>query len=148
MQRSLDKAIAMFLHVVGGLLVILGLVHLAATPHIPALLNGSSREVYQRSVGPMLLNHVLVGILLLPLGYTTWLGAAAATRGEQWARRVLIVNAAVLLALPVSIAALMRQPEYFAAPLFVAGVVLVAVISLLMIMAIWLLARAPRAARH
>jgi hypothetical protein len=97
MQICLNKVIAMFLRGVGGLLVALGLVHLAATPHIPALLHGSSREVYQRAVGPTLLNHVLVGILLLPLGYTTWLAAAAAARGEQWARRVLTVNAFGLL---------------------------------------------------
>ena len=142
---NLDKAIAMFLRGVGGLLVTLGLVHLAATPHIRALLNGSSREVYQRAVGPTLLNHVLVGFLLLPLGYTTWLAAVAATRGEPWARRVLAINALVLLTLPVSIAACMRQPEYYTAPLFVTGVALVAMISLLMIVALCLLAGRQRA---
>ena len=130
-----------FLRGIGVLLIVLGLVHLAATPHIPDLLNGSPRVVYERAVGPTLLNHVLVGILLLPLGYTTWLAAPAILRGEPWAKRVLVVNAVVLLSLPVSIALFMRRPEYYTSPLFVTGVVLVAIISLLTIAATSLLMR-------
>jgi hypothetical protein len=83
----------------------------------------------------MVLNHVLVGILLLPLGYTTWLAARGAERGEVWARRVLIVNSVVMCALPLSVMVFMRQPEYYTAPLFLCGVGLVAIISVLMIAA-------------
>ena len=68
-RRMADR----LLRAVGALLIILGFVHLAAAPHIPLLLRGSPRAVYQQAVGPTLLNHVLVGILLLPLGYTIWL---------------------------------------------------------------------------
>ena len=137
----LQKIAAGFLRVVGVLVVVLGLVHLVATPHIPALLKGSPRQVYQQAVGPTLLNHVLVGILLLPLGYTTWLAAAASGRAEPWAKRVLVVNAVVLLTLPVSIAVFMRQPEYHTSLLFVTGVGMVLIISLLMLAATCLLMR-------
>src|SRR5271170_2132638 len=95
---------AAFLRAVGLLLIVLGIVHLAATPFIPPLLGESSSGVYQRAVGPTLLNHVLFGILLLPLGYTTWLAAAGQNRNQTWARRVLIVNGIVLLTFPVSLA--------------------------------------------
>ena len=107
-----------FLRAVGLLLVVLGLVHLAATPYIPPLLGDSSSVVYQRAVGPTLLNHVLVGILLLPLGFTTWLAAAVQNRNQTWARRLLVVNGVVLLTFPVSLALFMRRPEYYTAPLF------------------------------
>src|SRR5450755_2877699 len=127
---SLQNTAALFLRAIGLLLVILGFVHLAATPHIPPLLGESSSEVYQRALGPTLLNHVLVGILLLPLGYTTWLAASAQNRNQAWARRVLIVNGMVLLTLPASIAMFMRRPEYYRAPLFLAGVVVVTLLSL------------------
>jgi hypothetical protein len=50
-----------YLQTDGGLLIALGLVHLAATPHMPELLRGSPLVVYERAVGPTLLNHVLVG---------------------------------------------------------------------------------------
>jgi hypothetical protein len=130
-----------FLRAVGLLLIILGVVHLAATPYIPPLLGESSSGVYQRAVGPTLLNHVLFGILLLPLGYTTWLAAAEQNRNAGWARRVLAVNAVALLTFPVSLALFMHRPEYYTAPLFLAAVTLVAVISLLAVVAACLVAR-------
>lgn len=137
-----EEIAAGFLRAVGVLLIVLGLVHSAATPHIRDLLGQSSSEVYQRAVGPTLLNHVLTGILLLPLGYTTWLAAAAQNRNAAWASRVLVVNGIVLLTFPVAIAVFMRRPEYYTAPLFLAGVILVTVISSLTLVAAWLIARA------
>lgn len=139
-MRSREIA-AGFLRGVGLLLIILGLVHSAATPHIPPLLGDSSSEVYQRAVGSTLLNHVLMGILLLPLGYTTWLAAATQNRNATWAKRVLVVNGIVLLTFPASIAVFMRRPEYYTAPLFLTGVILVTVISLLTIVAACLVGR-------
>ena len=133
-----------FLRLIGLLLVLLGVVHLIATPHIPGLLNGSPRRVYQQAVGPTLLNHVLVGILLLPLGFTTWLAAAPEENRRPWARRVLIMNAAVVFTLPISVIVFMRQPQYYTAPLFLTGVGLVALISLLMIAAIILLMKSTK----
>ena len=139
-MRSQEIA-AVFLRTVGVLLVVLGVVHTIATPHIRDLLGDRSTEVYQRAVGPTLLNHVLMGILLLPLGYTTWLAAAAQNRNAAWARRVLMVNGIVLLTLPASIAVFMRRPEYYTAPLFLTGVILVTLISLLTIVAAWMIRR-------
>jgi hypothetical protein len=139
-MRSQEVA-AVFLRAVGVLLVVLGVVHTIATPHIRDLLGDSSSEVYQRAVGPTLLNHVLMGILLLPLGYTTWLAAAAQNRNAAWARRVLLVNGIVLLTLPICLAIFMRRPEYYTAPLFLTGVILVTLISLLTIVAAWMIRR-------
>jgi hypothetical protein len=136
-----EEIAARFLRAADVLLVVLGVVHTIATPHIRDLLGDSSSEVYQRAVGPTLLNHVLMGILLLPLGYTTWLAAAAQNRNAAWARRVLMVNGIVLLTLPASIAVFIRRPEYYTAPLFLTGVILVTVISLLTIVAAWMIKR-------
>jgi hypothetical protein len=133
-----------FLRAVGAMLFVLGLVHLVATPHIPDLLNGSPVPVYERAVGPMLLNHVLVGILLLPLGYTTWLTAASVAGAERWAVRILIANTIAVFTLPLSIAVFMRRPEYYTSPLFLAGVGLVVLISLLMLAAVVVLTQRLR----
>jgi hypothetical protein len=132
---------AAFLRCAGVLLVVLGVVHSIATPHIADLLNGSPTDVYQRAVGPTLLNHVLVGILLLPLGFTTWLASSAGNRSQRWARQVLILNAIIVLTFPVSIALFMRRAEYYHVPLFLAGVALTAAISLLMVVAVSVLIR-------
>jgi hypothetical protein len=141
---SSQKVAERFLRLIGLLLVLLGVVHSIATPHIPQLLNGSPRRVYQQAVGPTLLNHVLVGILLLPLGFTTWLAAAPEENARPWARRVLMMNAAVVFTLPISVVVFMRQPQYYKAPLFLTGVGLVALISLLMIAATVLLMKSTK----
>ena len=144
-MRIGQKVAVQFLRAVGVLLVLLGMVHLIATPHIPSLLRGSPRAVYQQAVGPTLLNHVLVGILLIPLGYTTWLAAAARVRGETWASHVLVVNTLVVFTMPTVVAVFMRRPEYYRAPLFLIGVALVVIIAILMGLATWLSARASAA---
>jgi len=138
---SCQRIAGLFLRIVGGLLIVLGVVHIAATPHIPALLEGSPHGVYERAVGPTVLNHVLAGILLLPLGYTTWLAAGASNLGKEWARRVLLVNTLVVLTMPALIILLMRRPEYYASPLFLVGAGLSAAVSLLMAAAGLLLLR-------
>jgi hypothetical protein len=141
---KVQRLVPWFIRGVGALLISLGLVHLAATPHIPGLLRGCPPAVYEQAVGPTLLNHVLVGILLLPLGYTTWVAAAASARGEGWATRILIANTIVFFTLPVSIGVFMLRPEYYTAPLFLAGTGLVALISLLMVVALYVLMKASR----
>ena len=129
------------MRVVGVLLFVLGLMHNLATSHIPGLLEGCAPSVQERAIGPFLLDHVLVGFLLLPLGYTTWLAAGAIARDEPWARRVLVANTLVFFTLPVSLGVLMHRPEYYTAPLFLTGVGLVTVIALLMAAATVVLVR-------
>ncbi len=127
----------------GVVLGLLGLAHLAATPHIPALIGGlRGTPDYAWALGPTLLNHVLVGLLLLPLGLSTWIAADGAHIGQGWARGLLAANTLAVLALPVSLVVFMRGGAYYSSPLFVTGVGLVAVASLLMALAVgWLLTR-------
>ncbi len=134
---NLQTIAAGFLRVVGLLLIVLGLVHWAATPYIPPLL-GKALPMCTNEQWVPLLDHGLFGILLLPLGYTTWL---AGNRNQMWARRVLRVNGVVVLTFPLSLAVFMRRPEYYTAPLFLTAVMLVAVISLLTLLAACLVGR-------
>ena len=57
----------LFLRAAGAGVILLGFVHLAATPHIPQLLESMPESARRLAAGPTLLNHVLVGVLLLPL---------------------------------------------------------------------------------
>jgi hypothetical protein len=53
-------------------LILLGMVHLVATSHIVALIRHSaSTAAADQLASPMLLNHILVGVLLFLLGYIT-----------------------------------------------------------------------------
>ncbi len=100
----------------GVLLILLGIIHLVATPF---LIGWLSRQLHSDdpslAIAAMRLNHILVGILLLPLGMSTfWSGRAL---GQSWALRLATLNALTLLCLPVLLVTTMPL-ESLDAPLF------------------------------
>ena len=72
----------------------------------------------------MLLNHILVGVLLFPLGFLTVYAAPHAAAGLVWAQMIVRMTALTIATLPVTLLALMGL-RYFDAPLFVLGAALV-----------------------
>ncbi len=119
----------------GALLVLLGIVHLVATPHISSLIRHSaSTSGADRLIPPMLLNHVLVGVLLLALCYLTLYAAPHSAARVVWAQVVVRTTALTVAILPVTLLALMGV-RYFEAPLFVLGAALVvaAAVTLLLV---------------
>jgi hypothetical protein len=81
----------------------------------------------------MLLNHVLVGALLIPLGYLAVYAAPHSVRGEPWAQTIVRTVSVAATALPIALFSLMGKPYFLDAPLFVVGAALtvVAVLALL-----------------
>jgi hypothetical protein len=114
------------------LLLLLGIVHLVATPHIAALIRHStSTGVADNLIPPMLLNHILVGVLLLPLGFLTFYAAPYA---DRWAQVIVRTTALTVATLPLTLLWLMGV-RYFEAPLFVVGFLLVVAASLTLLLA-------------
>ena len=110
----------------GVLLFLLGVVHLVATPHIASMIKHStSSTVAAQLAPPMLLNHLLVGILLLPLGFLTFYAAPHSTARARWAQVVVRTTAITIAMLPLALLALMGRRYYLDAPLFVIGAALV-----------------------
>src|SRR5260370_19416318 len=83
---------------------------------------------------PMLLNHILVGLLLFPLGYLTVYAAPYSAAGLTWAQVVVRATALTVAMLPVTLLALMGV-RYFDAPLFVLGVALVVTAAVTLLVA-------------
>jgi hypothetical protein len=107
------------------LLILLGIVHLVATPHIATLIRHSaSIGAADQLTPPMLLNHILVGLLLFPLGFLTIYAAPYSAAGLAWAQVTVRATALTIATLPVTLLALMGVPS-FDAPLFVLGAALV-----------------------
>src|SRR6516225_122758 len=101
----------------GILLVTLGVVHLIATPHIATLIRHSaSGDAAHWLTPPMLLNHVLVGVLLIPLGFLTAYAAPHAVTGASWAQIVVRTVALAVATLPIALFALLGTRYYFDAP--------------------------------
>ena len=125
----------------GALPIVLGVVHLAATSHIPPLLNAMrTTEGYTLARGATLLNHVMTGILLLPLGVSTWQTASAVHWAERWARIILLFNSFAMVCAPISV--FMSDRAYLRAPLFLTGVCLATALPVAMLIAVWHLRRA------
>ena len=109
----------------GVLLVLLGLVHLWATPHISQLIQHlTPPDAAAQLTPPMLLNHIIVGLFLLPLGYLTFYAAPHSAASARWAQVVVRTTAVTVATLPLLLLALMGT-RYFGAPLFVLGAMLV-----------------------
>src|SRR5260370_2609268 len=119
----------------GVLLILLGIVHLAATPHIATFIRHSaSVDSANVLTPPMLLNHILVGLLLFPLGYLTVYAAPYSAAGLTLAQVVVRATALTVAMLPVTLLALMGV-RYFDAPLFVLGVALVVTAAVTLLVA-------------
>jgi hypothetical protein len=118
----------------GILLIMLGILHLIATPF---LIGWSSKQLRSDDallvIAAMRLNHVLVGILLLPLGVSTfWSGKAL---GQSWGLRLAGLNAATLLCLPILLVTTMPL-ESLDAPLFRLAILVVISACLIQILAL------------
>ncbi len=120
----------------GVLLILLGVVHLVATPHIAKLIQDlASPGAAEILTPPMLLNHVLVGILLLPLGYLTFYAAPHSAARARWAQVIVRTTAITVATLPVALLVLMSKRSYFDAPLFFVAVALVVAAAVTLLIA-------------
>jgi len=126
------------LRISGILLVLLGILHLAVTPTIASFVRRATLPAYSAWLTPpMLLNHVVVGVLLLPLGVLTAYAAPHAARGAGWALMVVRSTALAVAALPVTLFWLMGRRYFAAVPFQVAtGIVCVGAV-LVVLAAFW-----------
>ena len=126
----------------GALLIVLGVVHLAATSHIPPILNAMrTTEGYTLARGATLFNHVMTGILLLPLGVSTWLTASSVHWAERWARTILLFNSFAMACAPTSIVVYGRS-RLSAGAAVPFGFCLATSLPVAMLIAVWRLRRA------
>ena len=120
----------------GAVLITLGLVHLLATPYIATLVRRSTAaDVAEWLTPPMLLNHVLVGVLLIPLGYLTVYAAPHSVRGAFWAQMIVRTVSISVASLPIALFSFMGKPYFLDAPLFVLGSALTVVAVLVLLVA-------------
>jgi hypothetical protein len=123
----------------GILLIVLAFVHLISTPLISKWLSRQLTEQVLRDISPpFFLNHITVGILLIPFGISTLFSAVGVRSGQWWARGIALTNALAVLFLPLLVVVIMGS-RYFDAPLFLIAAIIVTVIGLSMILPlIWL----------
>ncbi len=117
----------------GILLLVVAAIHLLVIPELRRLFAHllSTRD-FQFVWSPFLLNHTVVGILLIPLGLSTMYCASGIRFGERWSWRLGITNALTILSLPLVLVAVMER-RYFSALPFLIATILITLVGLSMI---------------
>jgi hypothetical protein len=107
--------VARIISVTGSLLLIVAAIHLLVTPALKsAILDGVLTPQELRIVSPpFLLNHIVVGILFIPLGFITLYTASGIRAGERWAWVINLAIGLTILSLPV-VLVLVMHAEYSA----------------------------------
>jgi hypothetical protein len=117
----------------GILLLVVAAIHLLVIPELRSLFVRLLSPADFRFVWPpFLLNHAVVGILLIPLGLSTVYCASGVRSGERWSWRVGITNALAILSLPLVLVTVMER-RYFSALPFLIATILITVVGLSMI---------------
>lgn len=123
----------------GILLIVVAFIHLLSTFPLKDWL---ARELTPKALSgisaPFLLNHLVVGVLLIPFGVSTLYSAVGVMAGQRWARVIAMTNALAVLVLPIILIALIG-PEYYAAAPFLVASILITIIGFSMIVPLfWL----------
>ena len=123
---------ARILKIDGTLLLVVTLIHFAATPFaLRFVASQSTPEAFVQIGPPFLLSFIVVGILLVPIGLSTVYSADSFRRGERWARAICGFNALAVFLLPVALVMIMPA-RYFRAILFLVAATLIWIVAISM----------------
>lgn len=129
---------SIILRTAGVLLVALGLLHLAVTPFIVRMIeDGAAPGAVGWLSPPMVLNHVVVGILLLPIGGLVTYAAVAAASGARWALVVTRSISLAIVALPPTLFLVMGVRYFDAVPFRIAAIIVCSASAALLLTAFW-----------
>ena len=117
------QIVARTVSVTGVLLLIVAAIHLAVTPILKKAILDRTLTPEQLSIvqPPFLLNHLVVGILLIPIGFITIYSASALRVGKRWAWIVNFANGLTILSLPIVLALVMPVRDFQALPFLIAA---------------------------
>jgi hypothetical protein len=127
-QKSKLLIASRILIVEGILLLLVAAIHMLVIPELRSvfarlLTPGDFQFVWP----PFLLNHAVVGILLVPLGLSTLYCASGIRSGQRWSWRVGITNALTILTLPLALVLIMDRHYFSALPFLIATILITAV---------------------
>jgi hypothetical protein len=132
-MRSLSIVV---LRIAGTLVFVAGILHLVMTGHLMhwfgPMTIGPQADVARAA---MLLNHLVVGVLLLPLGIGLAAIAQPLERREFWAIAIGIADSIALLALPLVLKVATSGPM-LEAPAFVTAALMLTVASVAVTVAV------------
>ena len=122
---------ASILKIDGIVLLVVAAIHLSATPLVLNFVSSQSTAAGYAQIKPLfLLSFTVVGILLIPIGLSTFFCANPIRRGDPLARSICCFNAIGILMLPV-VLILTMPVRYFSAIPFLTATILVSLVAIL-----------------
>jgi hypothetical protein len=123
----------------GVILILLAFVHLLSTPLINKWLARELTRDVLTTVSPVfLLNHVVIGILLIPFGVSTLYSAAGIRAGQPWAKGIALTNSLAVVVSPLLVRYLMGPGYYSSTPFLVAAILIACIGVSMFIPLVWL----------
>ena len=89
-------------------------------------------DEYSEVAPQYLVNHIAIGILIIPLALTTLYASWGVQKGQQWSRIVSVINGVSVLLLPVILSWFMGT-QYYGSIVFLLATVLIVVIGITML---------------
>lgn len=134
-RRILGRTVSL----AGALLLIVAAIHLLVTPLLKEAILDRVLTPHQLAIilPPFLLNHLVVGILLLPIGFITMYSAPAIHAGKRWAWIVNFANGLTILSLPIVLALVMPAQQLRALPFLIAAALITLVGTTITAVLIW-----------
>jgi len=123
MTASRSAVIASWiLAVAGAALLATGIIHLYITPSLYRWFGAYARHSLPVIGPPFLLNHAVVGVLLIALGATTCIASSGIRVSDRRAWWISLVSAGAVAVLPLLLVVLMQGGMYNAPPFVVAEI--------------------------
>ena len=125
--------VARILMLDGVLLLVVAVLYFVLTDRAIKWLAYQLTPLEYSEISPQfVLNHVAVGILLIPLALTTFYCAWGVRKGQHWSRVVSVINGLSVLSLPVVLSWFMGA-QYYGSILFLLATVLIVVVGITML---------------
>ena len=122
----------------GALLILVAVIHLAMTGEIGRIVaDNTTPTAFAFLWPPYALDHVVVGILLFPIGIGTIVCASGVRAGDARAWRIALANALAVLCLPVAVVVAVPWEILEKSPAFLAATLILAVTGLWMLWPLW-----------
>lgn len=127
------SVVARILMLDGILLIVVAVLYFLLTDRaIKWLAYKLTPEQYSEVSPQFVVNHIAVGILLIPLALSTFYCAWGVRKGQHWSRVVSVINGLSILSLPAVLSWFMGV-QYYGSILFLLATVLIIVIGITML---------------
>jgi hypothetical protein len=138
--------VSRFLIIEGALLVVVAAIHLAMTAELGSIVaRFMTPKAFAFVWPPYALDHVVVGILLFPIGLTTIICAAGVRDCDVRMWWIALVNALAILSMPIALALMIDVKYFLEAPAFLIAAIVISLVGLSMLWPLLWIGRSGRA---